>query len=143
MAKPDWTRLSNTEKIAAVNRLRVVKPPLTLQAMSEQFRNCTKSCITGVVYRKRKNIAPRPRKPIAANVDPLTRTVLEAIQRSGRTQKSIAGKAGYDDRTIVTARQGHRTPSARTLSDLLLALDARIVVLLPGEEMPKDTSADG
>ena len=142
MTKPDWTKLPNTKKIEAVNRLRMVEPPLTLRQMAEQFRNCTKNSITGVVYRKQKSIAPRPRKPIAANVDPLTRAVLEAVERSGCTQKSLAGKAGYDDRTIVTARQGHRTPSARTLSDLLLALDARFVVLLPGEEMPKDTSAD-
>lgn len=146
MTKPDWKTLTHAQKVAAVDEIRAAEPTLSTGEVAQRFANCSRNCIAGIIYRKRKfPSGGRPRQPIGAYapLDVIAAAVFEAVDRSGRQTKAVARAAGYDDGALGDARTGRCTTRTRTLADVLSVLGARVVVLLPGEEMPKDTSADG
>lgn len=82
---------------------------------------------------KRLNGQPRnhpgkPRGPIRTN-DPITRAVLEAVEKSGMHDYVITKRAGINKNEISSWRIGQREPKAYRLSYVLEVIGAHIEII--------------
>jgi len=70
---------------------------------------------------------------IAANVDPLTRAVLQEARASGLTQAEIEERSGVGRNSLSNWANGRHAPSAAMLHRIMSALgmDAHIVRVIP------------